>query len=233
MSQKTSLGDRMKRYEITSQSLLLRRSPVIIRLDGKAFHTYTRSLKVFDEQFHQSMMYTMEMLLKNVQNCTFAYTQSDEISLLLRDWNTLETQQWFDGNVQKLVSVSASIATAAFNADRLALGKIKNFKDFGLFDSRAFNIPKEDVANYFIWRQKDAISNSIQMTGRSYFSAAQLHKQDTEAIKAMLIANSTPWEQLDRWKKYGSSGYTLASEPGRTIINDNIDRFTFNSAWVD
>src|ERR1041385_3894300 len=160
------LGNRMKeQYENRTRYYLPRRTYTIIRIDGKAFHTYCRvttRLKPFDDKLSSSFDRTAYDLVKEIQNARFAYTQSDEISLLLTDFATDSTEQWLDGNVQKICSVAASIATARFyqyfaeDAPGLK-GK------YGLFDARVFTVPDPtEVENYFIWRQKDAVRNSIQ-----------------------------------------------------------------------
>ena len=111
-----NLGNRMKNYEHTSRTYLTRRLPVIIRLDGKAFHTFTKGLKKpFDEILIDAMWETAKYLCKSIQGCKIAYVQSDEISLLLTDYDTIESCAWFDNNIQKMVSISASMATLAFN----------------------------------------------------------------------------------------------------------------------
>lgn len=115
-SRKDSLGDRMKRYESVPKNFLTRRTPVIIRVDGKAFHTFTRGMKKpFDEVLMKTMKETMKYLCENVQGCVLGYTQSDEITLVLTDYATLTTDAWFGYNVQKCVSIVASMATMAFN----------------------------------------------------------------------------------------------------------------------
>lgn len=112
---KTSLGDRMKGYEAIPKNYLMRRQPVIIRLDGKAFHSFTRGFdKPFDNEFMAAMQSTMKFLCENIQGCVLGYTQSDEITLVLCDYQKLDTDAWFGYNVQKMVSVSASMATLAF-----------------------------------------------------------------------------------------------------------------------
>lgn len=202
---KSSLGDRMKGYEGIPKLNLMRRTPVIIRLDGKAFHTWTRQLRSIDGSLnnepygnvmHDYMIRTVEYLMDNIQNAVFAYSQSDEISILLNDWTKLTTDQWFGGAVQKITSVSASMATAAFNKDSdLALG---------LFDSRVFNIPKEEVANYFVWRQQDATRNSIQMLGQFYFSHKQMHGKNVSNVQDMLMEKyQQNWNDIATRKKRG------------------------------
>lgn len=209
-----SLGDRMKRYEVVPRHFLTRRTPVIIRIDGKAFHTFTRCLKDLDPTLaetpfstimHQTMMFTTQSLVDNIQNCVFGYTQSDEISLLLRDYDTHETEAWFDYNVQKMASVSASIATAAFNL-QFGVYKIQaGLSDLALFDSRVYNVPKEEVANYFIWRQQDASRNSVQMLGRFHFSQKQMHGKNNSQVQDMLmLEKGVNWNDIPTWMKRGS-----------------------------
>lgn len=208
---KDDLGNRMKdNYENRSKTFLTRRMPVIIRLDGKAFHTFTNGLnKPFDEILVKTMHETAKFLCENIQGCKIAYTQSDEITLLLTDYDKLTTDAWFDYNVQKMCSISASMATLAFN--KLFESIIREYKynngvnfykgseeekmlevyrskvDKALFDSRVFNIPKEEVCNCFIWRQQDATRNAIEMVGHANFSTKHLHKINCNQIQDMLF----------------------------------------------
>ena len=111
-----SLENRMKAYEHITRNYLTRRIPVIIRIDGKAFHTFTKGIKrPFDDKLHEVMEVTTKLLLSNIQGCKLAYTQSDEISLLLTDYDAIETDAWFGYNIQKIASISASMATLYFN----------------------------------------------------------------------------------------------------------------------
>jgi tRNA(His) guanylyltransferase len=176
------LGDRMKEYENVTRNCLTRRTPVIIRIDGKAFHTFTAGCnKPFDALISSAMNAVCRELFNHAQNCKLIYTQSDEISLLLVDYGKLEVEPWFGNNIQKIVSVLASVATATFNANY----KHPNGK-FALFDARAFNIPADDVCNYFLWRQQDCMRNSISVTARSHFSQKQLSgKSGPQMIQMM------------------------------------------------
>ena len=180
---KTSLGDRMKGYENINRNHLISRMPVILRLDGKAFHTFTKGFdKPYDKIMAKSMESTMRYLCENIQGCVLGYTQSDEITLVLVDYQTFDTTSWFDNNIQKMVSVAASMATLEFNR---VFGRLTN--GFGgyvhekavnkgaCFDCRAFNVPKEEVTNCVLWRQQDAIRNSIQALGQAHFSHKELH----------------------------------------------------------
>lgn len=111
-----ALGDRMKGYENVNRNYLTRRVPVIIRIDGKTFHTFTRGFKKpFDEILVKSMQDTMKYLCENIQGCVLGYTQSDEITLVLIDYKRLDSCAWFDYNIQKMASIAASMATMAFN----------------------------------------------------------------------------------------------------------------------
>lgn len=216
---KDDLGVRMKSYEHASRAMLTKRMPVIIRLDGKAFHTFTKGMKKpFDETLMKSMWGTAKYLCENVQGCKIAYTQSDEISLLLTNYDNITTESWFDNSIQKMVSVSASMATLAFNKSfRENIEDIKNksFNDIqykalmkskldtAMFDSRVFVLPKEEVNNYFVWRQQDAIRNSVQMQAQSKFSHQELHKKNVLMLKKMLSEIGADWEDLPTSQRHG------------------------------
>ena len=202
---KDDLGNRMKEfYENRSKTYLTRRVPVIIRLDGKAFHTFTKGFKrPYDEILHSTMNDTMKYLCENIQGCKLGYTQSDEITLLLTDYDNLQTDAWFGYSVQKMCSVAASMATMAFNrffyrhyCDIFTFAKDEPqeytqtlFDKIGIamFDARCFSIPKEEVTNCFIWRQQDATRNAIQMLGQCNFSHKQLDKKSCNDIQEMLM----------------------------------------------
>lgn len=111
------LGKRMKEYyESIPKTKLMRKTPVAIRIDGKAFHTFTRGFKKpFDEVLIKSMQETMKYLCENIQGCVLGYAQSDEITLILIDYKNLNSSAWFDYEVQKMCSIAASMATMAFN----------------------------------------------------------------------------------------------------------------------
>ena len=224
------LGTRMKTYyEEVPKFRLYRRTPVAIRIDGKAFHTFTRGFqKPFDEVLGNAMVRTMEYLCKNIQGCVFGYTQSDEITLILLDYQTLDTDAWFDYEIQKMCSISASMATMAFN--RFFLDEIHNYlynlprKDNGelykkdyqqscfydlainkgaMFDARCFNIPKEEVTNLVYWRQLDAARNSVQMVGQANFSHSELQNKTCNMIQDMLHEQrGINWNDYEtRWKR--------------------------------
>lgn len=214
------LGNRMKsNYEDATRYYLSRRTPVIIRLDGKAFHTFTKGFdRPFDSILVEAMQYTTEQLCKNVQGCVFGYCQSDEISLLLVDYKKLNSDAWFDYNIQKCSSIAASLAANYFNS--YLLDCITNFKSFeqaeeanflsnklfkASFDARIFNIPKEEVVNYFIWRQNDCIRNAINSIGQYYFSHKDLQYKNVSQIKEMLVNNGINEEDYSGFCRFGSS----------------------------
>ena len=220
------LGVRMKTfYEQIPKTKLMRRCPVAIRVDGKAFHTFTRGFhKPFDEVLIKSMQETMKYLCENIQGCVLGYTQSDEITLILVDYKKLTSSAWFDYEVQKICSIAASMATMAFNKffrdnvgdylyenydDQYLADYIKtlqNAVDKGaMFDARCFNIPKEEVTNLVYWRQLDASRNSIQMVGQANFSHKELQNKSCNDIQDMLMTQKgINWDDLPTYQKRGS-----------------------------
>ena len=216
MPDNTALSTRMKEnYENRSKQYLTRRTPTIIRLDGKAFHTYTKGLsKPFDEGLIEDMQETTKFLCQNIQGCKMGYTQSDEITLVLTDYDTFETSAWFDYNVQKMTSISASIATAKFNQLRIrreydeSKGTVTPYSTdliLAYFDSRVFQIPeKEEVVNCLIWRQRDAEKNSISMLAQSLYSHKELHKKNSSDMQEMCFQKGHNWNDLHFSKKRGS-----------------------------
>lgn len=210
-----SLGDRMKAYEDVLRHKLMRRTPVIIRLDGKAFHTWTKGLdRPHDDTFISIMANVTQYVCENVQGAVFGYCQSDEISILLRDYDNINTCSWFDSNIQKMVSISASLATAKFNA--LAVEAFDD-KPLALFDSRVFNLPKDEVVNYFIWRQQDAVRNSIRSVATHYLGHKKCHGLNNSQVQDLLMQMDVPvnWNDLPIHKKRGFAynGITKMIDP--------------------
>ena len=214
------LGDRMKRnYENRTRNLLPRRTYTIIRIDGKAFHTYTKGcVQPFDGGLCDDMDETAIYLCKNIQGAKFGYVQSDEISILVTDFDKLDTDAWFDGNIQKIVSVSASMATAKFNQLRL-VRKFVNYDEdldnivvvtvmgevkLAEFDARTFTIPADyEVENYFIWRQNDCVRNSISSVAQSHFSSKELNGKNMSEQQDMIHAKGDNWNSYDAKVKRG------------------------------
>lgn len=256
---RTTLGDRMKNnYENITRYYLTRRMPVIIRIDGRSFHTFTRGFKKpFDDILVNTMQDTMKYLCENIQGCVLGYTQSDEISLVLTDYAELTTDAWFGNNLQKMCSVSASMATMAFTkyfvknvkeCERMALiGNVVLFEDDekyinvlkkaiekgAMFDSRVFTIPKEEVCNYLIWRQQDATRNSIQSVGQVNFSQKELHGKSCNNIQDMLmLQKSINWNDYSTTLKRGSC--CIKADDSLTEYDEvgNICGYIKRSKWV-
>ena len=243
------LGTRMKKYyEQIPKTKLMRRMPVIIRIDGKAFHTFTKGFKrPFDEILIKTMQETTKYLCENIQGCVLGYTQSDEITLVLVDYQTFETAAWFDYEVQKMCSIAASMATMAFNKyfKRNVDTEITDYVFFlapqcveaqekiaeyhtkllqatahgAMFDARVFNIPKEEVTNCIYWRQLDASRNSIQMVGKANFSHKELQGKNCNAIQDMLMMQKgINWNDFPTYMKRGTC--VIKEEYEDAIIRD-------------
>lgn len=256
---KDNLGDRMKHnYENRYRFSLTRRTPVIIRIDGKAFHTFTRPYKKpFDYVLAKTMADTAMTLCKEIMGCQLAYVQSDEISLLLVDYKRLESEAWFDNNLQKMVSISASLATLAFNTflyknikaiPELIESGWENhiLKDWptpylkndspALFDARAFNIPEAEVCNYFIWRQQDATRNSIESVGHVHFTNRELHKVNCNQLQEKLLREKgVDWASFPRMFKYGVciKKLPLMSKNKYWIIDPDTPIFTQSRKYIE
>jgi len=211
MAYRDELGIRMKEYyEQIPKTRLMRRTPVIIRLDGKAFHTFTKGFaKPFDEVMVKTMQETTKYLCENIQGCVLGYCQSDEITLVLVDYQTLDAEAWFDYEVQKICSISASMATMAFNRFFASnAGDEERYqKKLGtaMFDSRAFNIPREEVTNCIYWRQLDASRNSVQMLGQAHFKHKELQgKSCSEIQDRLMLEKGINWNNLPTCQKRGT-----------------------------
>lgn len=182
------LGDRMKLHEAATHAVLPRRTYTVIRVDGRAFHTLTRrAKKPFDYDFVARMDVAAQEMCKNIGNSVLAYTQSDEISIVLQDFKTHATEPWFGGVVQKQVSIAASLATYFFDDN--------GFNGPGLFDARVYSISsKTEVMNYLVWRQKDAIRNSISMAAQSLFSHRELQGKST--LQMLEMMGPSHWDEF-------------------------------------
>ena len=240
------LGLRMKSYyEQISKTKLMRRTPVIIRIDGKAFHTFTRGFaKPFDMVLMKSMQETTKYLCENIQGCVLGYTQSDEITLLLIDYQKFETSAWFDYEVQKMCSIAASMATMSFNrlfkdnvdsyikdneVTELVDIYIKAVEKGAMFDARVFNIPKEEVTNCIYWRQLDASRNSVQMVGQAYFSHKQLQNKSCSNIQDMLMENhNINWNDFTVPQKRGTAVIKVIKE----VVPEDSGDPQLRSEWI-
>lgn len=252
MSKNCPIMQRMKEnYEMRSRTYLTRRTPVILRIDGKAFHTYTRGLdKPFDSDLVYDMMETTVYLCSKIQGAKCGYAQSDEISILLTDYDNLNTSAWFDYEVQKMCSIAASHAASKFN--QLRFKRLHcSYNGYGIidfdtvpladFDCRAANYPKEEVANYFLARQKDAVKNSISMLAQSLYSHKELHGKNSSEMQEMCFQKGHNWNDLPYSKKRGSfivkevahyfDNATIPVIAG-TISDDELGRIVSESSSV-
>lgn len=178
-----SLGDRMKGYEAVSDGCLMRKTPAVVRVDGKAFHSFTRGCdRPFDYGLRNCMEDAALALCEEIQGAKFAFVQSDEISVLMSDMDSIRTEPWFGYRIQKMASVAASIATAHFGKAWRHIGG----SGVPFFDGRVFSLPPDEVVNYFIWRQQDATRNSIQMAARAVFSHKACHGKNQDELQEML-----------------------------------------------
>ena len=200
------IGIRMKeQYEHRAKQMLPRRTYTIVRLDGKAFHTWTHAThreKPFDSNLMGLMRATAIFLCQEIQGAQFAYTQSDEISVLLTDFSQIMTQAWFEGNVQKIVSVAAALATGTFNA---MTHVVLHDPPLAFFDACVFTIPDPvEVYNYFVWRQQDATRNSIQMVAQSLYSHKELHGKNSNQLQEMIFQKGQNWNDYPSICKRGT-----------------------------
>ncbi len=195
-------GDRMKKYENAFRINLPGRMPVILRIDGRSFHTYTKDfIKPFDEELANAFWETSKYLAQNIMGAKLVYHQSDEISILLTNYDKLSTQSWFENNIQKLTSVSASLATAKFND---IMKNNHSCNSLATFDSRAWVLPHDEVCNYFLWRQHDATKNSVSMVARANFSHNQLQGLNSSQLQdKLMLEKNINWADIPVWQKRG------------------------------
>lgn len=253
------LGKRMKEYEHAQTTYLTRKLPVAIRVDGRAFHTFTKKFKrPFDDILIDSMQKTMKYLCENISGCVLGYQQSDEITLILVDYKNLNTEPWFGYRKDKVISLSASMATMAFNKffthkaqtwiddynEQWNFSKEESkYQDTleqamnkgAMFDARAFNIPKEEVTNLIYWRQLDATRNSIQMVGQANFSHKELHGKTCNMIQEMLFSEKgINWNEFPTYQKRGSCCIKKQyyQEPLKGYENCPIDATSVRTHWV-
>lgn len=224
-----SFGDKMKEFESRYSKLILDEElPICVRIDGKAFHTYTKEMnRPYDVDLSSVMIKTMNYLVEET-GARIGYTQSDEISLIY--FKTAPHQQTFFGSrIQKLTSVLASMATAKFNQEILLCFPHKK-DDLAIFDCRVWNVPTlRDAADVLVWRQKDAIKNAVSMAASSYFSDKELHKKTSSEKIAMLENVNVPWKDFPEFFKSGT--YSMRKYEKREI--ENSDKFFKNNENTD
>ena len=242
MSIHDDLGTRMKEYEKRNQYYLQKRTPVAIRIDGRSFHTFTKGFqRPFDNILIKTMQETAKYMCENMGNAKLAYVQSDEITIILTDYDTLETDCWFNYRTDKLCSISASMATMAFN--KFFEANVKNYirnimpniltplaetymeaaEKGAMFDARCFNIPKEEVTNLIYWRQLDATRNSIQMVGQANFSHKELQNKTCNMIQDMLHEQKgINWNDYPTVCKRGTAIIYVNYQNPQSLTNGDI-----------
>ena len=235
-----SLGDRMKeKYERPFSYTIPGASPVVIRVDGKAFHTYTKGCdRPFDQLLIDAMWETAKVLCAEIQNAQVAFAQSDEISILLHNYKTIKTESWFDNKIQKMASVAAGIASGVMTEESPKIfGEVKR----ACFDARVFFVPPQEVCNYFIWRQKDWTRNSVQMLARSLFSHKQCQGKNNSELQEMCFQQGRNWNDLPVYLRRGacvvrrsySSPHPHAPTRHRWEVDKDIPIFTQDRDYVE
>lgn len=250
---RSDIAKRMKEYEDAQKTYLTRRVPVLIRIDGNAFHTFTRGFKrPFDDILNEAMQRAMRYLCENISGCILGYTQSDEITLLLVDYKNMHQGAWFGYVKRKVETLSASMATMAFNNAFMEIVKermqndvkdckpekeheirmryVKYVRKIGkaMFDSRAWNMPEFEVINEFIWRQNDCTRNSIQSVGHANFSDKQLDHKNRSQIQDMLMEHKgINWNDFPTHLKRGSC---CVKKP--VMFNEGTPEEFVRSKWV-
>jgi tRNA(His) guanylyltransferase len=216
----SGLDVRQKAYEQPFNQVLPCRIPLIVRIDGCHFHSYTKTLpRPFDDVFMTAMDNVAAALCQEISGAQLAYVQSDEISLLIHTYKKLDSQAWAGNRVNKITSLTAGIASATMTLESVnVFGEHRS----GYFDSRAFVIPESDINNYFLWRQRDATRNSIMVVAQSMYSPKQLHKKNTDELQEMIFQKDVNWNDLP-----------VPYKRGRCIIKETFDlNGAIRTRWI-
>lgn len=237
-----TLNDRMKEYESNAKIKLIKKMPVIIRVDGRAFHTFTKGfVKPFDTLFLEAMRKTALDLFKSVPNCRFAYTESDEITLILDDSNTILDTAFYDNDLEKLVSVTASMTTMFFNnnfasviergeksAIDTTIYKKKLYK--ATFDSRAFNVPYHEVDNVILDRQLDSKRNSLNAYAQSLYPQKVLNGKKHDDLIDLLHAKGMKYHDIDVSLRHGVAVYK--DETDKVVVDYDVPSLLIDKTFV-
>jgi tRNA(His) guanylyltransferase len=205
MGREDTLGDRCKSFEGAETA---RRAdptrPLLARLDGRSFHTFTRGLdRPYDLRLSKLMNETARYLVSET-HAAIAYTQSDEITLAWPSPSTIEGKYMFDGKLQKLTSVLAGMCSARFQhgVDKLLPDKAEQFPHF---DCRVWQVPDLwHAAEVFMWREDDAVKNAISMAAQAHYSSKALHGVNSKVKLEMLQALGQPFERHPRFFRRGT-----------------------------
>ena len=249
MANNLDIAERFKRYELVSEGHLYRRTPIIIRLDGNAFHAFTRKIwgRTWSADFHQCMANAVMPVMKKISGAKLAYMQSDEVSILLTDYDHLSTEAWFGYDLSKVISISSGMLSAYFNKEMATFlgdrasesvgerkGSYNDTRNPVWFDARAFNVPREDVANYFVWRQMDAIRNSISFFTSQFWSHREMQGKSCRLMLAMCESKGHDWNALPSWRKNGlviRKGFAIGED--RWVLDHDCPTFTQDFNYID
>lgn len=229
-----SLSVRMRGYKAAYDHVLTGRTPVLAHVDGIGFSQYTRKCaKPFDKALGDLMIDTAIDILERVQGAVLAYTQSDEITVLLHGYRTHATTPYRGNRVQKLVSDMSGPTSAFFTQHSHRIwdeGRLEGVRA-AAFAAAIFLVPENDVNNFFLWRQKDAVRNSVQMQARSMFSHKQVDRKSVTDMKEMCRGKGRAWEDLDaRWQR-GACVYRDLS--GVVFVDRDIPLFNKDVSYVE
>ena len=242
---KTSFGDRMKGYEAAYNNIYPKRLPLILRLDGVHFHTMIKKWKCvqpFDPSLILAMQKTAQHLCESISGAQVTYTQSDEITILVRDDMTNNTEPWFGKKINKVMSVASAMASNAFNFYYHGFDSYISLDGMATFDCRGFIVPEDEVLNCFLWRQRDCEKNSKQMLARAHFSHKQLHKKNGNDLQDMLHEKGINWNDFPVPMKRGSCvvkkmvAIKTDSGPierGKWVVDTNIPVFSKDKDYIN
>lgn len=224
------LGDRMKMYEGMGDKPLNPILPVMVRLDGKAFHSFTRSLeRPYDERLSDLMVATTKFLVDQ-SNAIIGYTQSDEISLVLYS-DSVESEIFMGGRDFKLKSLLASYASVYFNS-KLAEFLPEKVGTMPVFDCRVWNVPnKVEAVNALVWREQDATRNSVSMAAQSVYSHNQLMNVSCDQMKEMLHQKGINWNDYPVFFKRGT--YIQRHKVVRPFSVEEMEKLDLKTAGAD
>jgi tRNA(His) 5'-end guanylyltransferase len=231
------LGDRIKTYEKAYDIYMPSRLPVIVRLDGKGFSKFTKFIKAekpFDGSFSGIMAFTMKKVAEEIEGCVFGYTQSDEITFVIKNDQSLESTPWFGNRIQKITSVAASIASAAFNQYMAEHWPENEWLCLAYFDARTFVVPNwQEAINCLVWRQNNCTKNSV--SAACYYESAkkigkktarkEMHGLNQKQQQEMLFQHTgLNWNNYPAKFKRGVGCYKVTKEMalnGKTFMRNN------------
>jgi len=231
---KNTLADRMRGYRGVTDHVLTGRMPILAHVDGIGFSKYTRKAKKpFDEALGNVMLEVAQGIIERVQGAVFAYTQSDEINLLIHGYKTLGSQPHRGNRLQKLVADLSGPTSSHFThlSHKIWLpGQLGGIRE-AAFAAAVFPVPENDVTNYFLHRQQDALRNSVQMLARSMYSHKQIEHKSVAEMKEMCRAKGNPWEKLDYHWQRGACVYR--SDDGDVVRDLFVPLFNHDRDYIE